>query len=155
MFKFISTKEQFLHERRKNERMEARQTNIELANSITFVTLAEKGDIDDVTATEHTDIFSPWVSGMLYSVGVMRQYNNELYRCIQAHTSQDDWAPNVAVSLWSKVGNPNEEYPEWSQPVGAHDSYNIGDKVSHNEKKWVSACNDNVWEPGIYGWDEV
>ena len=45
-----------------------------------------------------------------------------------------------------------DEYPEWVQPTGAHDAYNIGDKVTHNGKTWVSDVDNNVWEPGVYGW---
>ena len=155
MFKFLSTKEQIIRERRKVELLSARQNDVEVANSITFVTLAENGSIDDVTATEHTNMFSPWVSGVAYAVGAMRQYGDNLYRCVQAHTSQEDWTPDTAASLWSKVGNPNEEYPAWSQPIGSHDTYSSGDKVSHNEKKWISTVDGNVWEPGVYGWEEV
>ena len=155
MFKFLSDKEQLLRERRKSEHIEARQNSVEVATSVAFVTLAEGGSIDDVTATEHTDLFTPWVSGVAYAVGALRQYNNELYRCVQAHTSQDDWTPDAVASLWSKVGNPAEEYPAWSQPIGSHDAYATGDKVTHNEKKWVSTCDANVWEPGVYGWEEV
>lgn len=154
MFKFITDKEQLLRERRKTEHIESRQSSVEVATSVTFVTLAENGTIDEVTATEHTDLFSPWVSGMAYAVGALRQYNDELYRCVQAHTSQDDWTPDVSASLWSKVGNPAEEYPAWSQPIGSHDAYASGDKVTHNDKKWVSTVDGNVWEPGVYGWEE-
>ena len=89
--------------------------------------------------------------------GLLEKYSTTEvgYRCVQAHTSQDDWTPDAAASLWSKVGNPAEEYPAWSQPIGSHDAYGEGDKVTHNEKKWVSTCNANVWEPGVYGWEEV
>lgn len=59
-----------------------------------------------------------------------------------------------AASLWSVAADPAEEWPEWSQPVGAHDAYAAGDKVSHNDKKWKSTCDGNVWEPGVYGWTE-
>ncbi len=155
MFNFLSNKEQIIRERRKVESLSARQNSVEVATSVAFVTLAEGGSIDDVTATEHTDLFSPWVSGVAYAVGALRQYNNQLYRCLQAHISQDDWTPDAATSLWSKVGNPAEEYPAWSQPIGSHDAYAEGDKVTHNGKKWVSTCNANVWEPDGYGWKEV
>ena len=47
------------------------------------------------------------------------------------------------------------EYPEWVQPTGAHDAYSIGDKVTYNDRHWVSNTNGNVWVPGEYGWDEV
>ena len=155
MFKFLSDKEQLLRERRKSEYIEARQNSVEVAASVAFVTLAESGSIDAVTATEHTDLFTPWVSGVEHAVGALRQYNDELYRCEQAHTSQDDWTPDVAASLWSKVGNPAEEYPAWSQPIGSHDAYASGDKVTRSDKKWISTVDGNVWEPGVYGWEEI
>lgn len=127
----------------------------EAVNSIVFVTLAETGSIDDVTAGEHISAFAPWVPDVSYTVGQMRQYNSKLYRCITAHTSQADWTPDAAVSLWVAVADPAEEYPAWSQPIGAHDAYDTGDKVNHNGKRWISTVDDNVWEPGVYGWQEV
>ena len=57
--------------------------------------------------------------------------------------------------MWTQIGNPQEEYPEWYQPIGAHDAYSMGDKVSHNSKHWKSTVNNNVWEPGVYGWEEI
>lgn len=89
-----------------------------------------------------------------YFAGERVSYNDEYYRCIQNHTSQADWAPDVAVSLWVKIPNPSEEWPEWVQPQGYHDAYGAGDKVSHNGKHWISDVDDNVWEPGVYGWTE-
>lgn len=154
MFKHLSDKAQTVRNLKSAELLTVRQNDVEIATSIAFVTLAENGSIDDITATEHTDLFTPWVSGMAYTAGALRQHNGELYRCVQAHTSQDDWTPDVAASLWNKVGNPAEEYPAWSQPIGAHDAYAAGDKVTHKEKKWVSTCDANVWEPGVYGWEE-
>lgn len=123
--------------------------------AIIFVSLAEKGDIDEVTATEHVDVFEQWVYPKAYSVGKIIQDGGKLYKCVQAHTSQADWPPADTPALWTKIGDPSEEYPEWSQPLGAHDAYALGAKVSHNGKKWVSDIANNVWEPGVYGWSEV
>lgn len=128
---------------------------IDLAGSITFVTLAEAGSIDAETAGEHTALFEVWVSPKDYKTGQIRQYNGLLYRCVQDHASQADWTPDTAVSLWVSIADPTEEWPEWSQPVGAHDAYAAGDKVSHSGKHWVSNLNGNVWEPGVYGWTEA
>lgn len=124
-------------------------------NSITFVTLAEAGNIDDVTASEHIDVFADWATNIAYSVGQMRKHGGVLYRCITAHTSQDDWTPDVATSLWVACADPTEEYPAWSQPVGAHDSYSKDAKVTHDNKKWISDVDGNIWMPGVYGWTEV
>lgn len=155
MFKFISVTQQMLRERRRNEALQAKQETIESASSIAFVTLAETGTIDEVTATEHTELFSPWVEGITYDIGTIRRYEDVLYRCVQAHTSQSDWTPDNTPALWVKIGDPVVEFPEWSQPIGAHDAYNKGDKVSYNDKHWVSTIDANVWKPGVYGWEEV
>ena len=90
------------------------------------------------------------------TVGQIRRYTDgKLYKCVQAHTSQADWTPDTAASLWTPVSDPAEEWPEWSQPVGAHDAYSKDAKVSHNGKHWTSTVDSNVWEPGVYGWTEV
>lgn len=123
--------------------------------SITFVTLCEVGTLDMVTASEHVEMFAEWAYPVAYTAGKLRRYNGTLYKCVQAHTSQADWTPDTAASLWSVAADPAEEWPAWSQPVGAHDAYAKGDKVSHNGKHWTSDVDNNVWEPGVYGWTEA
>ena len=124
--------------------------------AITFVSLVEKGDIDEVTATEHAELFEAWVTDKDYAVGkILTRPNGNLYKCVQAHRSQAGWEPENTPALWTKIGDPSEEYPAWSQPLGAHDAYPLGSKVSHNGKKWTSDVANNVWEPGVYGWSEV
>ena len=133
------------------------------AMAITFVTLSESGAIDEVTAAEHTALFAMWEPGIAYVAGNVRRYgedeenneNSKLYKCLQGHTSQIGWEPDKAPSLWKKIGDPTVEFPEWSQPVGAGDAYMTGDKVSHDGKHWVSVADNNVWEPGVYGWEIV
>lgn len=126
----------------------------ELAN-IVFVKLAESEQLDDTTLIEHAEQFSAWAYPVSYAEKAICQYDGKLYRCLQAHSSQEDWIPTAATSLWKEIGDPSVEYPAWSQPIGATDAYALGDKVSHNGKNWVSTCDSNVWEPGVYGWDEV
>lgn len=108
--------------------------------------------LDDEQAESVTELFSQWESGTAYEVRDRRQYDGLLYRCVQAHTSQDEWTPPQVPALW--VRTSTEEWPEWIQPTGAQDAYNTGDKVSHNEKHWISNADANVWEPPLY-WDEV
>ena len=127
----------------------------ENAAAIAFVVLAENGQIDAVTASEQSTLFAEWVPGVKYTVGNLRQYGGILYRCVQDHTSQEGWEPDKAASLWAVTSDPAEEWPAWSQPVGAHDAYSAGAKVSHNGKHWTSDLDGNVWEPGVYGWTEI
>ena len=109
--------------------------------------------LDDEQAESVSILFEEWQSDTQYAVGDRRQYDGLLYRCVQAHTSQDDWTPPQVPALW--VRTSTEEWPEWIQPTGAHDAYNTGDKVSHNGKHWICTMDANVWEPGVYGWDEA
>ena len=101
-------------------------------------------------------IFPAW-SGedVVYSANARVQYNGTAYRCLQAHISQAAWTPTDAPSLWAKILIPDPEViPEWEQPESTN-PYMKGDKVKHNGKTWVSDVDNNVWEPGVYGWSEV
>ena len=52
---------------------------------------------------------------------------------------------------------PTEEYPEYVQPTGAHDSYKAGDKITYNGKKYECQKDNCVWNPDDYpqGWKLV
>ena len=106
--------------------------------------------LDDETALTGVELFPTWVVGKAYAVSDRAQYNGTLYKCIQAHTSQDDWTPDATPALWKTVSV--DEYPEWVQPAGAHDAYNIGDKVTYNGQHYVCTSNGNVYAPDVYGW---
>ena len=108
--------------------------------------------LDDTQAETVTALFPDWETSKAYAVGDRVKNDGLLYRCVQAHTSQSDWTPDKTPALW--VRTSTEEWPEWIQPTGAHDAYNTGDKVSHNEKHWISDIDANVYEPGVYGWTE-
>lgn len=111
---------------------------------------------DDAALAAPAVLFDEWsANGVAYVKGDIRQHDGLLYRCIQAHTSQSDWTPSAAVSLWTRIADPTQEWPEWIQPAGAHDAYAKGAKVSHNGKHYVSTADANVWEPGVYGWEEA
>lgn len=108
--------------------------------------------LSDADATDVPELFPAWHTDTDYIIGDRRQFAGILWKCIQEHHSQDDWTPDVAVSLWARTSA--DEWPEWIQPTGASDAYNSGDKVSHNGKHWISDVNSNVWEPSVYGWTE-
>jgi hypothetical protein len=110
--------------------------------------------LTDTDALDGIELFDEWATDTEYAVDKRVRYNGTLYKCLQAHTSQDTWTPTDAPSLWARVDDPSIEYPEWIQPESTN-PYMKGDKVSHNEKHWISNVDNNVWEPGFYGWDEV
>ena len=128
---------------------------IEQAKAIRAATQEMGRTTTDEAALSCPALFDEWKSGAAYETGDIRKRNGNLYRCLQNHTSQDDWTPEAAVSLWVEIADPSIEWPDWVQPAGAHDAYAQGAKVTHNEKHWTSDVDNNVWEPGVYGWTEA
>ena len=107
----------------------------------------------DEAALENIYLYPLWEAGKEAALGFRWRYEDTLYKCVQAHITQADWTPDVTPALWTVVSL--DEWPEWVQPIGASDAYNQGDKVSHNDKHWISDVDANVWEPGVYGWSEA
>jgi len=113
--------------------------------------------LDDSDALEAVELFKSWYSGIAYLADERVRYGDKLYRCVQAHTSQADWTPDVTPALWTEVAKPGE-IPVWKQPTGAQDAYMTGDKVHYptaDDPVYVSTVDNNVWEPTVYGWEVV
>lgn len=122
--------------------------------------------LTDDEAMEIATVYPAWQTGVAYTVNTMVTYGEnevgdpQLYRCVQAHTSQSDWTPPVTPALWSAIGLAPDDIPIWSQPTGAHDAYNKGDKVHYPDADspvYESQIDGNVWSPETYpiGWKEV
>ena len=109
--------------------------------------------LDDAAALAAFMLYSAWTAGTAYTVDSRVRHGENLYRCIQAHTSQSDWTPNSTPALWVKVSV--EEWPEWVQPTGAHDAYAKGDKVTYKSKRYISLIDGNTYSPDDYpaGWE--
>lgn len=113
--------------------------------------------LDDEVAVKLVTLFPAWAAGVSYETGVRRQYGEKLYRCVQEHTSQAGWEPPNVPALWTEIAKPGE-IPVWRQPTGAQDAYMAGDKVHYpteTDPVYISTIDNNVWEPGVYGWDLV
>jgi hypothetical protein len=99
--------------------------------------------------------------GQYVEAGKLILYQDVLYEVHQPLTFQADWTPDIVPAHFNKIHEPlpGEEYPPWVQPLGQHDAYKLGDRVTHNGKNWE--CNqtdgngNNVWEPGVFGWVEI
>lgn len=128
--------------------------HIETARKLRPIIEKAARSLTDVDALEAVELFPVWVSDVNYAVNDRVQYDGVLYKCLTTHTAQSDWTPVAAPSLWTKVLIPDETViPEWEQPDSTN-PYMTGDTVTHNGKTWVSDVDNNVWEPGVYGWTE-
>ena len=126
-----------------------------------FQLMADGLNLTESQSMEIADLYEPWAAGKAYKTGKIVKYGmnadgeTQLYTVLQDHTSQENWKPDTAPSLWAQIADPAEEWPAWSQPIGAQDAYPLGARVSHEEKRWLSTADNNVWEPGVYGWEEA
>lgn len=118
----------------------------------------KKAAYSDEEALTVSTLYPEWNGeGVSYAVDDIVRVGNQLWRCVQAHTSQADWSPSAAPSLWSRIDIAGDGIEVWTQPTGAHDAYNTGDKVHYPGKSdpvYVSTIDGNVWSPDAYpqGW---
>jgi len=108
------------------------------------------------TLTALSTIYPQYRVGKAYLLNDVFVYENNLYRVVQAHTSQADWIPATTPALYTKYTPPGQ-IAAWVQPTGAQDAYNIGDKVTFEGFTWESLINANVWSPTAYpqGWKKL
>jgi hypothetical protein len=93
----------------------------------------------------------PEFQAVTYTAGTYFRHDGKLYIVVQDHTALPHYVPAYIHSLYTRVFPPELVAP-WVQPVGGHDAYAIGARVSHAGSIWTSDINANVWEPGVYGW---
>ena len=111
--------------------------------------------LPDEDALDGVELFPAWTLDRAYESGQRVRYGDKLYKCVQAHTSQEGWEPNVTPALWTEVAKPGE-IPVWRQPTGAQDAYSKGDRVHYPDQEgpvYASTVDANVWKPGEYGWE--
>lgn len=119
--------------------------------------------LDDDKVMEIPAVFDQWAAGKSYAVGDFLTYGEnsvgdpQLYKVVQAHTSQADWLPSATPALYTAIGLDESGYPVWAQPTGAHDAYNTGDIVNYNGTLYESLIDGNVYSPDAYpaGWQVV
>lgn len=136
-----------------------------MRNDIIAQAQAIRGDINTVTATLSDEqavkvkaLYLPWEVGVAYAVGDVRRYGDKLYRCLQAHTSQEDWMPTAVPALWVEVAAEGE-YREIKDNMLSTEAFAKGEIGWYKSKDslWESLINANVYTPETYpaGWEKV
>lgn len=118
--------------------------------------------LTDEQAMEVSTVYPEYKVGKSYKADEMFIHGQnevgdpQLYRVVQDHTSQADWAPDSTPALYTPIGLTEAGYPIWSQPTGAHDAYNTGDIVDYNGTLYESLIDGNAYSPEAYpaGWKE-
>lgn len=115
--------------------------------------------VTDEQALEVSMLFEEWSGdGVDYKKDQVLQYDGGLYRVESGHTSQASWTPDTAPSLFSRIDIAGDGVEVWTQPTGAHNAYDTGDRVHYPDESgpiYVSTIDGNVWAPDAYpaGWE--
>lgn len=143
----------YIKEQQKQEAMEeAKKMQAELQQSVVLSTATD----DQAFIMRY--LYPEWSGeSVSYKKNDRFMYNDKFYKVLQNHTSQADWTPDTASSLYLEIADPAEEWSEFKQPTGAHDAYAKGSKVTFEDKKYVSLIDANVYSPSAYpnGWQLV
>ncbi len=139
---------------------EAAAAALELRHAVQLW-LRNLSDEEEICAV--ASVWPAWTAGRAYAAGeILRHGCNavgdaQLYRVLQAHSSQSDWPPDAAASLYAPLGLSGDGVPLWRQPLGAADAYQTGDLVVWEGKRYLCTADGNVWSPAAYpaGWQEV
>ena len=127
------------------------ESKTELTEAAFKVAEMQAQTLPDEQAIEVQVLYPEWSgNGIEYEKDFKVNYGGVLYKVLQKHTSQADWTPTEAPSLFAKVLTEPGAIKEWEQPESTN-PYMKGDKVSHNGKTWESLVDNNVWEPGAQG----
>lgn len=128
---------------------------------VTFASIALPSMAASITDEQAITISTLWpewsADGVAYKADDVVNHADHLYRCEQAHTSQADWTPDASPSLWSRIDIAGDGVDVWTQPTGAHNAYNTGDRVHYptaDDPIYVSLIDGNTWAPDAYpqGW---
>ena len=117
-------------------------------------------NLDDEQAVEAVELFPAWKADTVYTAGGRVRYNDVLYKVLQGHTSQADWTPDTAMSLFTRVLIPEPSIiPVWEQPTSTN-AYMTGDRVYYptaQDDVYESLIDNNVWSPTAYpqGWKVI
>lgn len=118
-------------------------------------TLTDEQALMIATVYPQWEANKPYAEGDIISYGTNSVGDPQLYKVVQAHTSQAEWLPDANPALYDAFGLDESGYPLWSRPSGAHDAYNTGDIVNYNGTLYKSIIDGNVWSPDEYptGWE--
>ena len=65
--------------------------------------------VDDATALRMVAYYPEWTAGTAYAAGDRVVYNGDLYKVLQAHTSQGTWLPGTGTeSLYTRIDEQHD-----------------------------------------------
>lgn len=80
--------------------------------------------------------FPEWATGVAYAVNDVISHLGVAYACIQAHTSQSNWAPPSVPALFAVVQDPTNPALTWV----------AGEVVNVGDRRWYPTTSDTEYQ---------
>lgn len=117
-------------------------------------TTLASGGMNETQVAELAPVFPTWNASWLGSRGSIVRDEGNLYKSMHDVTNAaQNTKPGATPSMWTRISNPVEEWPEWI-PWDGTVRYQVGSKVAYQGKRYVSTIPNNAYAPNVYGWTE-
>lgn len=83
-------------------------------------------NLSDNQALKYAEMYPLWSAGIAVSEGQRYQYNDRLYKVVQAHTTQADWTPDITPSMWTVIDEEHTGTIDDPIPAVANMEYTKG-----------------------------
>ena len=102
--------------------------------------------VDDATALRMVAYYPEWTAGTAYAVGDRLVYNGDLYKVLQAHTSQETWLPGTGTeSLYTRIDEQHDGTKYDPIPYDGNMELEVGKYYSQSGKTYL--CNRDTGNP--------
>lgn len=128
-----------------------KQSQLAVAASMYVQSLA----LPRVQAVSVCMLYDEWSGdGVEYEAERWLRYGGDLYRVEQQHSSQPDWTPDAAPSLYTRIAMCPDGIRLWVAPTHAENAFDAGEKCHYPDADgpvYVSTMDGNTTEPGTVG----
>lgn len=102
--------------------------------------------VDDATALRMVAYYPEWTAGTAYAAGDRLVYNGDLYKVLQAHTSQETWLPGTGTeSLYTRIDEQHDGTKYDPIPYSGNMALKAGKYYSQSGKTYL--CNRDTGNP--------
>lgn len=110
--------------------------------------------VDDATALRMVAYYPEWTAGTAYEAGDRVVYNGDLYKVLQAHTSQGTWLPGTGTeSLYTRIDEQHDGAKYDPIPYSGNMALEAGKYYSQSGKTYL--CNRDTGNPVYHALDDL
>lgn len=109
--------------------------------------------VDDDTALRMISYYPEWEPGQAYAVDYKVQHQGRLFKVRQAHTSQAEWEPTAAESLWEEIceAHDGSEF----DPIPYNGNMELLEGLYYTQDDILYRCTRSTGQPVYHALSEL